>query len=220
MSALVKLIKEQSVFNADEPFYVSNSRMLYQLITTLSLPMLYDPILNLGKASIFEDATVSNGKRLAEVQRLKIAYALRKVKGRELPEECKSLVEGITNTKVNARELIIYPFAMQYKGQIVPQQADKTLETSQTSAEASPPTGTVINEHRIFLLHIDIGRDAYLSTPRFIKYLTDLSSELMACDNKVATLRDELTKLNSKLPSNVYIPFVNGTLHVIMTCSM
>ena len=49
-----------------------------------------------------------------------------------------------------------------------------------------------------------------MSTPKFIKYLTDLSSELMASENKIVLLREELAKLNNKLPSNVYIPFVNG----------
>lgn len=152
MSALVKLIKEQSVFNVDEPFYVSNSRLLYQLISSLNLTLLYDPILNMGKASIFEDATMDNGKRLAEVQRLKIAYCLRKGKSKENAEECKSIIEGIVNTKVNARELIIYPFAMQYKGQIVqtPQQADKILE-SQGPPESPSSNCTIINEHRTLI---------------------------------------------------------------------
>jgi len=55
-----------------------------------------------------------------------------------------------------------------------------------------------------------IGRVAYSSTPKFVKYLTDLSSDLMACDNKLAVLKEELEKLNMKLPSAVYIPFISS----------
>ena len=43
-----------------------------------------------------------------------------------------------------------------------------------------------------------------------MKYLTDISSDLMTVESKLVMLREELSKLNSKLPSNVYIPFVGG----------
>ena len=57
---------------------------------------------------------------------------------------------------------------------------------------------------------IIIARDIYLSTPRFINYLTDISSDLISSDNKDTILQKELTKLNKKLPGNVYIPFVSN----------
>ena len=49
---------------------------------------------------------------------------------------------------------------------------------------------------------------AFLSTPKFIKYLTDISDLLMQSQDKRSTLREELRKLNHFLPSSVYIPLV------------
>eukprot|EP00831_Metopus_contortus_P052689 TRINITY_DN44240_c0_g1_i2.p1 TRINITY_DN44240_c0_g1~~TRINITY_DN44240_c0_g1_i2.p1 ORF type:complete len:159 (-),score=35.82 TRINITY_DN44240_c0_g1_i2:60-536(-) len=52
-------------------------------------------------------------------------------------------------------------------------------------------------------------RDRYMgSTPRFINYLTDISSELIFAEDKITELKSQLRLLNKKLPSNVYIPFV------------
>lgn len=66
--------------------------------------------------------------------------------------------------------------------------------------------------NQVIIVKINVGRDAYLSTPRFVKYLTDLSSDLLMLDNKKEILCEELSKLNQKLPSNVYIPFVNSQI--------
>ena len=49
-----------------------------------------------------------------------------------------------------------------------------------------------------------------MSTPMFIKYLLEISQQLMHCDNKLEVLQNELRQLNLKLPATVYIPFVNG----------
>ena len=49
-----------------------------------------------------------------------------------------------------------------------------------------------------------------MSTPSFIKYLTDLSTIILKSDNKLETLREELKQLNLKLPASVYIPFITG----------
>ncbi len=149
MSALIKMIKEQSVFNAEEQLYVSKSKDLHQLLKALALEYLYDPILNVGKASIFEDEAITNAKRLAEVQRLKIAYCLKK--GKVLTEEYKSLVEGIGTTKVNARELIIYPFDTQYKSGTAAI-AQKTAAATEPS-ESSSPSG-IFNQNRIHFLRV------------------------------------------------------------------
>jgi len=51
-----------------------------------------------------------------------------------------------------------------------------------------------------------------MSTPSFIKYLTDLSFVILGADNKLKTLKNELRQLNLKLPATVYIPFVSGNL--------
>ena len=48
--------------------------------------------------------------------------------------------------------------------------------------------------------------NAYLSTPRFIKYLTDISEIISYETDKKAALTRELRKLNHHLPASVYIP--------------
>ena len=50
---------------------------------------------------------------------------------------------------------------------------------------------------------------AYLSTPKFIKYLTDISDMLIVATNKEQTLREELRKLNYFLPASTYVPMVS-----------
>ena len=54
--------------------------------------------------------------------------------------------------------------------------------------------------------------NAYLSTPKFVKTLTDISNELITVANREEYLQEELLKLNRQLPAAVYIPFVNGKL--------
>ena len=63
--------------------------------------------------------------------------------------------------------------------------------------------------------------DSYLSTPNFIKRLTDISLELIHQPDQGAYLREELRKVNEMLPASVYIPFVNqkmrqfAVLHIV-----
>ncbi len=59
-----------------------------------------------------------------------------------------------------------------------------------------------------------IALNAYLSTPKFIMTLTDLSTELIEAPNRDEFLQRELKKINRKLPAAVYIPFVNGNLYL------
>ena len=61
-----------------------------------------------------------------------------------------------------------------------------------------------------FLKTYLIAINAYLSTPKFIMTLTDLSLELIAQPNRGEFLQAELKKINHKLPAAVYLPFVNG----------
>jgi hypothetical protein len=49
-----------------------------------------------------------------------------------------------------------------------------------------------------------------MSTPKFIKTLTDISYELIEVPNRDEYLKKEIKKINLKLPASVYIPFVNG----------
>ena len=150
MSALLKIIKEQSAFSADEQLYVSKSKVLMQLLKSLRLPYLYDPVISMGKSSMFADDSITNGKRLAEVQRLKIAYSLKK--GKTANEEYTSLMEGIANPKVNARELIIYPFDVRYVSGYL-----KEAIPEEKGAEVSVPIETTyssnsFNENRKSLI--------------------------------------------------------------------
>ena len=57
--------------------------------------------------------------------------------------------------------------------------------------------------------------NAYLSTPQFIKTLTDLSDEVMKYttpEEKKLFLKKRLCEINKKLPSQVYIPFVSKSM--------
>ena len=60
--------------------------------------------------------------------------------------------------------------------------------------------------------------NAYLSTPKFVKTLTDISLELIGVPDRDAYLQDELLKLNKQLPAAVYIPFVNGKHQLSNLC--
>ena len=57
--------------------------------------------------------------------------------------------------------------------------------------------------------------DAYLSTPRFMKTLTDLSDEVLkqpTNKEKLRFLKQQLCEINRQLPAQVYIPFVNKSM--------
>ena len=60
-----------------------------------------------------------------------------------------------------------------------------------------------------------IKLEAFLSTPRFVKYLTDISTKLsaMKCskDDKKQILIHDLRQLNGFLPAAVYLPFVSAS---------
>ena len=92
--------------------YISQSQELIQLLSLLNLELLYDPVLNVGKESAFIDPNISNGKRFAEVQQLKVAYCMGEQK--ESADEGKALLEGIKETRIGPRELVIYPFGDRY----------------------------------------------------------------------------------------------------------
>lgn len=54
--------------------------------------------------------------------------------------------------------------------------------------------------------------NAYLSTPKFVTLLTDISYHLIHVPNREEYLMTELKKINKKLPAAVYIPFVNDSV--------
>jgi hypothetical protein len=114
MLNLVKLIREQSVYKSkkEELLYISQSQELHQLLSMLKLELLYDAVLNPGKSSAFLDPSLPNTKRYAEVQQLKMAYCL--LEHKDSADEGKALLEGIIDRKIQARDLVIYPFDTQY----------------------------------------------------------------------------------------------------------
>jgi len=57
----------------------------------------------------------------------------------------------------------------------------------------------------------------YLSTPRFVKALTDVSTYLamrkdLSKSDKMGILKTEIRKINKHLPAQVYVPFVNNSV--------
>ncbi len=52
----------------------------------------------------------------------------------------------------------------------------------------------------------------FFSTINFFEDLIYISEELKIADPKVIALRTELRKINKKLPSAVYIPFLTGKI--------
>ena len=70
-----------------------------------------------------------------------------------------------------------------------------------------------MNCHQYLKKKIDERKfNAYLSTPRFIKYLTDISVIISKEVNKKDALKRELRKLNQYLPASVYIPFCQESI--------
>lgn len=59
------------------------------------------------------------------------------------------------------------------------------------------------------------GVRQFLSTPKFIKALADLSDDLIGLPDQKAYLKNALAEINKALPAAVYIPFVSGKCFLI-----
>ncbi len=59
--------------------------------------------------------------------------------------------------------------------------------------------------------------NSYLSTPKFVMMLTDISLKLIDVPDREEYLKSELKYINKVLPSSVYIPFVNGMPFDLLT---
>ena len=63
--------------------------------------------------------------------------------------------------------------------------------------------------------------NGYLSTPKFIAALTDISEAIITQTDRKEYLREQLLLINQRLPASVYIPFVNestrnyAVLHIV-----
>jgi hypothetical protein len=125
----------------------------------------------------------------------------------ELDKRVISCAKGSEKNKLSAREITINRFIENYG----------SGDLSDTTLSSDSP----LNENSNLIYKL-LERDIYLSTPRFVKYLTDVSSDLLTTNNKVEKLRGELTKLNEKLPANIYIPFVTDRIinYVVLKISI
>jgi hypothetical protein len=82
-----------------------------------------------------------------------------------------------------------------------------------TSSISERSRRTSVSEGSPMLRKVDQRKvNAYLSTPRFIKYLTDISELISSEQDKKAALTRELRKLNTHLPASVYIPFCQESI--------
>ena len=54
--------------------------------------------------------------------------------------------------------------------------------------------------------------NGFLSTPKFLKFLTDISISISKEENKKDALIAHLRQLNNYLPAAVYIPFVGNSI--------
>lgn len=79
------------------------------------------------------------------------------------------------------------------------------------------------DDHNLHMHHQEMNEDkrlrlqTFLSTPKFIKCLTDVSLQLSHAkgvpkEEKVKMLRSALHKINQELPASVYIPFVSNSI--------
>ena len=80
----------------------------------------------------------------------------------------------------------------------------------------------IVSRHIAFLysclliLCYGLGLNSFLSTPKFIKCLTELSERLGLMrdankSTKMKILKEELLQINQFLPASVYIPFVDNS---------
>jgi len=116
MKLLIKIIVDQSLYNEDEVLYISKSRKLIRYLKDLDLDVLYDPILNAGKESKLESISTEQSERLAKAKNAMIAYFIQEDKANDPKMRDMVLEAGVQDFKLNARDLVIYPFLGNYRG--------------------------------------------------------------------------------------------------------
>jgi phosphatidylinositol 4-kinase len=102
---------------------------------------------------------------------------------------------SMITSPITVKDIILLPFNANIK-------EDEEEEKAEGSDDSSP-----------VMKRTDARKyNSYLSTPRFIKYLTDISELIAKEPNKKNALKRELRKLNQHLPASVYIPFFQESL--------
>lgn len=127
MKWLTKVITDQSLYNEEEVLYISKSKKLIKSLRELDLDVLYDPILNPRETSKLETISKAQSERLAIAKNVMIAYIMQEEKACD-PKMHAVVLEGAGNFKLNARDLVIYPFL----GNIRPEIARDTIKTRTT----------------------------------------------------------------------------------------
>jgi len=135
MKWLIKVITDQSLYNEDEVLYISKSKKLITSLRKLDLDVLYDPILNANGISKFETISKAKSERLAKAKNVMIAYIMQEEKAYD-PKMRDVVLEGAGDFKLNARDLVIYPFL----GNIRP-------ETKEIARESFPEINDILPEN-------------------------------------------------------------------------
>jgi len=110
----------------------------------------------------------------------------------EFGDKAKINQNSIMTTPISVKDIILLPFA-----------SNINSRRHDLDIKESVPMLKNVDQKKV---------NAYLSTPRFIKYLTDISEVISKEQDKKAALKRELIKLNQHLPASVYIPFCQDSI--------
>lgn len=109
MKWLIKVITDQSLYNEEEVLYISKSKKLIKALRELDLDVLYDPILNSQGNSKLETISKVQSERLAKAKNVMIAYIMQEERFYD-PKMRDVVLEAAADFRLNARDLVIYPF--------------------------------------------------------------------------------------------------------------
>jgi hypothetical protein len=170
--------------------YLANSKDLVTHIKNLRIDGLY-PLFKRETPELLSNMLTPENNTIAMKERfLKIKSMIAEYN----EVNCKDKINrsSMITTPLSVKDIILLPFTATIN-------VDKNVLAS---GETSP-----------ILKRVDDNKiNAYLSTPRFIKYLTDISEIIDKEPDKKAALKRELKKLNHYLPAAVYIPFCQESL--------
>ena len=123
--------------------------------------------------------------------------------------------EWNTDIVIQASDIILLPFQVNYKENFR-KKTEGNIE-EEKKVEASLDDWDYLyrswrNSNKDLSRRQLENISGYLSTPRFIKYLCDISVDILNEPNKKEILKHKLWMLNNYLPAAVYIPFVNKSM--------
>ena len=188
--AAMSEIQDMCQFEKEENLlYLANSKDLVSHIKNLRIDGLY-PLLKRDQLDFADNILKPDDNIIAIKERfLKIKSMIAEYS--EVGSKGKINRASMVTSQLTVKDIILLPFT-----------ASINHDKNATSGETSP-----------ILRRVDDNKvNAYLSTPRFIKYLTDISEIISKETDKKAALKRELKKLNSYLPASVYIPFCQDSL--------